>query len=157
MTARAQRSAGKTGSWDPLHELMALKDRMNRLFENVVSRGGDFAESDLAGWTPAVDLREGGDGFYLTAEIPGVPRDSLSIRVEGQTLILEGERPLDPEARGAEHLRVERYYGPFSRSINLPAAIDKAKISARFQLGVLEVFLPKSEQGKSGSIRVPIT
>jgi HSP20 family protein len=136
---------------------MVLKERMNRLFENVMSRGGDLGESDLAGWSPAVDLREDQEGFHMSAEIPGVPRDSLSLRVEGQTLTLEGDRPLDRLEKTAEHLRVERFYGPFSRSLQLPAAIDEDKVKARFQLGVLEVYLPKSLKSRTGSLKITIS
>jgi HSP20 family protein len=136
---------------------MVLKERMNRLFENVMSRGGDLGESDLAGWSPAVDLREDREGFHLSAEIPGVPRDGLSLRVEGQTLTLEGDRPLDRLEKTAEHLRVERFYGPFSRSLHLPAAIDEDKVKAHFQLGVLEVYLPKSMKSRTGSLKIAIS
>lgn len=157
MSARSQGGQGPLSTWDPLHELMVLKERMNRLFENVMSRGGDLGEGDLAGWSPAVDLREDREGFYLSAEIPGVPRDSLSLRVEGQTLTLEGNRPLDRLEKSAEHLRVERYYGPFSRTLNLPAAIDEDKVTARFRHGVLEVFLPKSLKSRTGSLKIAIS
>ena len=157
MSARTQEGRGPLSTWDPLHELMVLKERMNRLFENVLSRGGDLGEGDLAGWSPAVDLREQREGFHLSAEIPGVPRDSLSLRVDGQTLTLEGDRPLDRQEKTAELLRVERFYGPFSRSLQLPAAIDEDKVTARFHLGVLEVFLPKSMKGRSGSLKITIS
>jgi len=157
MSARSQGGRGSTSTWDPLNELMVLKERMNRLFEHVMSRGGDLGESDFAGWSPAVDLREDRDGLHLSAEIPGVPRDSLSLRVEGQTLTLEGNRPLDRLEKSAEHLRVERFYGPFSRTFTLPAAIDEDKVTARFHLGVLEVDLPKSLKSRTGSIKITIS
>lgn len=157
MSARSQGGRGPLSTWDPLHELMVLKERMNRLFENVMSRGGDLGEGDLAGWSPAVDLREDQEGFHMSAEIPGVPRDSLALRVEGQTLTLEGDRPLDRLEKTAEHLRVERFYGPFSRSLQLPAAIDEDKVKARFQLGVLEVYLPKSLKSRTGSLKITIS
>ncbi len=157
MTARPKGGPGPLSTWDPLHELMVLKERMNRLFENVLSRGGDLGEGDLAGWSPAVDLREEREGFHLSAEIPGVSRDSLSLRVDGQTLTLEGDRPLERQEKTAELLRVERFYGPFSRSLQLPALIDEDKVTARFHLGVLEVFLPKSMKSRSGSLKITIS
>ena len=157
MSARSRGVGGPVSTWDPLHELMVLKERMNRLFENVLSRGGDFGEADLAGWSPAVDLREDREGFHLSVEIPGVPRECLSLRVEGQTLTIEGDRPLDRLEKTAEHLRVERFYGPFSRSFNLPAAIDDDKATARFQLGVLAVSLPKSMKGRTRSVKIALS
>jgi HSP20 family protein len=156
MTAKPPAGRGPLPTWDPLHELLVLKERMNRLFENVMSRGGDLAAGDPAGWSPAVDLREDAEGFHLSAEIPGVPRNSLSLRVEGQTLSFEGDRPLDRHGKATEHLRVERFYGPFSRQFHLPMAIDEGRVTARFEHGVLEVFLPKSTRERSGSVRIPI-
>ena len=82
MSGRTIRGAAGTGSWDPLNELMVLKDRMNRLFENVLWRGGELGEREIAGWSPAVDVREDREGFVVTAEIPCFPRETLAIRVE---------------------------------------------------------------------------
>lgn len=158
MSSRAPRSPrgqAPRSPWDPLRDLLVLKDRMNHLFENVLRKGGDLAKGEIAGWCPAVDLREDSEEFVLTAEIPGVPRENISIRLEHGTLTLKGQRPLEaiPEA---DHLRVERSYGPFSRSFHLPAPIDAPKARARFHRGVLEVYLPKSAQAHSVPVEVPI-
>lgn len=153
---RGPRVEGPAAAWDPMHDLMALKDRLNRLFENVL-RKGEFAGNGIPQWSPAVDLRENEEGFVLTAELPGVRREDIRIRVERGLLILEGQRPMDKGAREADHLRVERSYGPFTRSFHLPASIDDSKVTARFERGVLEVFVPKSPESRSRPVRVPIT
>jgi HSP20 family protein len=137
--------------------MMSLKDRMNQLFENVFRKGGEGPGGGVAGWVPAVDLREEAEGFVLTAELPGVPQDQINLRLEGRMLFLEGERPVDGEDRGAEHLRVERSYGSFARSFHIPAAIDESKVTAKFRLGVLEVRLPKTAEGGSGSLKLSIS
>ena len=156
-TPRAPRGARTATQWDPLSDMLALKDRLNRLFENVLRRGADLDKGEIAGWSPAVDLCEEREGFRLTAELPGVPRDNVTLRLEGHTLILEGDRPVGRDARGAEHLRVERSYGVFSRSFHIPAAIDERRVEARFRNGVLEVFLPKSPEGRSNTVKIRIT
>ncbi len=154
-TPRTPRGEGPAAAWDPLHDLVALKDRFNRLFENVL-RKGEFADREVAGWSPAVDLRENEEGFVLTAELPGVRREDIRVRVERGLLTLEGERPMDREARDADHLRVERSYGPFARSFHLPAPIDESRVTARFRLGILEVFVPKSAEAHSQSITIRV-
>ncbi len=158
MSARAPR--GPRGespamSWDPLRDLMSLKERMNRLFETVLRKGGDLAKGEAAGWNPAVNLTEDREGFRLSAELPGVPKDSIALSLENGILTLRGQRPLE-KTRKADHLRVERSYGPFHRTFPLHAPIDQAKITARFHLGVLDVLLPKSPEARSAPIKVRI-
>lgn len=152
---RGSRGEGPAATWDPLQDLMALKDRLNRLFENVL-RKGEFAGGGIPHWSPAVDLRENAEGFVLTAELPGVRRDDIRVRVEGGLLILEGQRPMDKGARVADHLRIERSYGPFTRSFHLAAPIDESRVTARFDRGVLEVFVPKSPESRPEPVRVRI-
>ena len=158
MSSRLSRTPRGEGpaAWDPLHDLMALKDRLNRLFENVL-RKGDFGGGGIPSWSPPVDLRENEEGFVLTAELPGVRREDIRVRVERGLLILEGQRPMDKGAREADHLRIERSYGPFTRSFHLPAPIDESKVTARFERGVLEVFVPKSPESRSHPVKVRIS
>ncbi len=141
-------------SWDPIRDLVGLKDRMNRLLETIL-RTGDFSPEGLAGWVPPVDLREERDQFVLTAEVPGVRQDDLDIRVEGGIVTLAGRRPLDRDARSA--LRVERPYGSFTRTLHLPVPVDEDRARARLQLGVLEVVLPKSSGARVRPIKVQVS
>ena len=156
MSGRAPRSPRGTGTplpWDPIRDLIGLKERMNRLLESVL-RKGDFTTGGLAGWSPPVDLREDRDAFILTTEVPAVRRDDLDIRVEGGIVTLEGRRALEKGARSA--LRIERPYGSFSRTFHLPHPVDESRVSARLHLGVLEVVLPKSTGARARSIKVQV-
>ena len=158
MSARGPRSprAGPGGVvWDPIHDLVGLKDRMNRLLENVL-RKGDF-DTDVAVWSPAVDLREDAEGYVLTAEVPGVRREDIHIRVEEGFLTLEGERPMGGDAKDADHLRVERSYGPFARTLALPGPVDEGKVAARLHLGVLEIFLPKASHRTARTVKIRVS
>ena len=144
------------GAWDPLRDLLSLKDRLNRLFENVLRRG-DVSQDEIPRWSPASDLRENAEGFLLTTELPGVRREDVRIRVEGGFLVLEGSRAMEKEARDADHLRIERSYGPFMRSFHLPAEIDGRGITATLRRGVLEVFVPKSAERRARAVTVRVS
>jgi HSP20 family protein len=117
--------------WDPLHDLLTLHERMNRL-------GGDSAP----GWTPQVDVYETADRFVISAELPGLSRDDIRIDVQPDTIILRGERPSRRPDRGHYH-RVERGHGAFARSFGLPQPIDVDAVTADFTDGVLSVLAPK--------------
>ena len=155
MSARPGRGE-PPGPWDPVRDLVALKERMNRLLESVLRRG-DFSQDGFPGWSPAMDLREDGEGFLLTAELPGVHRADITVRVEGGILTVEGKRDPDNRLRAAEPLRIEMSYGPFARTFPLPAPVDDARVTARFQLGVLEIFLPKAAESRTRTIDVEVS
>ena len=117
--------------WDPLHDLLALHERMNRL-------GTD----DPPGWTPAVDLYETADRFVLSIELPGLKRDQIKIELQHEILTVRGERAVQHED-GAQFHRVERGHGPFTRSFSLPQPVDAEHVQAEFRDGVLSVVIPK--------------
>ncbi len=117
--------------WDPLHDLIALHERLNRL-----------GSADAPGWSPAVDLYETPDRFVLSAELPGLTREHLTIELQQDTLVLRGVRP-HAERPDARFHRVERGHGAFSRAFTLPAQVDAAAISAEFRDGILTVVVPK--------------
>jgi HSP20 family protein len=118
--------------WDPLHDLIALHERLNRV-----------GSADAPGWMPAVDLYETADGFVVSAELPGLTRDDLTIEVQQDTLILRGVRPHVERADARFH-RVERGHGAFSRTFALPAPVLADGILAAFRDGVLTVTVPKA-------------
>jgi HSP20 family protein len=117
--------------WDPLHDLLALHERMNRL-------GAD----DPPGWTPAVDLYETADRFVLSIELPGLTRDQIRIELQHDVLTVRGERAVHHE-EGAQFHRVERGHGPFARTFPLPQPADAEHVAAEFRDGVLTVVVPK--------------
>jgi len=117
--------------WDPLHDLIALHERLNRM-----------GSVDAPGWSPALDLYETPDRFVVSAELPGLTREDLTIEVHHDTLTLRGVRP-HAERPDVRFHRVERGHGAFSRSVTLSAPVDEGAISAEFRDGVLTVLVPK--------------
>ncbi len=116
--------------WDPLQDLLAFTERLNRL-------AGDRAP----GWAPPVDLYETDANYIISVELPGLARGDFEISVHDGKLILKGVRP---QLTGQEQFhRVERGRGPFLRSFALPQPIDDTRISADLRNGVLSVTVPK--------------
>ncbi len=131
--------------WDPFRDLYTIRDKMNRLFEDAVSRGED---KDLvsSAWSPAVDIYENEDEIILSAEVPGIDEKDVEISLENNTLTLKGERKFEKETKEENYHRIERSYGSFFRSFTLPTTIDQDKVHAEHENGVLRVHLPKKPE-----------
>jgi HSP20 family protein len=117
--------------WDPLQDLVALHERMNRL-----------AGLDAPGWVPPVDIYEAPDRYAITAELPGLARDDFQIHIQDGKLTLRGQRPT-ASACCEQYHRVERGHGAFSRTFVLPLPVDADAVSAELSDGVLTVVVPK--------------
>ena len=105
-------------------------------------------------WRPSVDIFEREDALVVRAELPGVGKDEIDVRVEDDTLILEGERKNEVESEQVATHRRERFFGHFSRSFSLPQTVDASKIEANHKDGVLEIVLAKLEQAKARKIEI---
>jgi HSP20 family protein len=88
------------------------------------------------------------------AEIPGVSKDDIDVKVENGTLLLRGEKKQVSEKENDTVHRVERFYGSFTRSFTLPSNLDAGKIEARYKDGVLELVIPKVEEAKPRKIAI---
>ncbi len=143
--------------WEPFKDLLSLQDRMNRLFEETLTRGGAREERRSGQWSPAVDILETEGDLILKAELPGVDLSAINIQIKDNVLTLRGERTFENQVKKEHYFRVERSYGTFTRSFTLPMTIDQARVQANLRDGILEVKLPKRNPGASHSITVEIT
>lgn len=124
--------------WDPLRDLLTLQERMNRLFDESLSRGRGVEEpSGSPSWSPLCDVLETPDAFVFHVELPGVDEDDVEIRVDPDRVSFRGERRPSPSARPECYHRMERSCGAFSRSFELPEAVDPSATSAQFRDGLL--------------------
>lgn len=104
---------------------------------------------------PAVDIAESESGITLFADMPGVARERLSIKVEGDNLTIEGQAQIDvPEHIDLLHGEVRSPY--FRRAFTLSRDLDPAKIEATLRNGVLQMHIPKSEAARPKRIEVKI-
>jgi HSP20 family protein len=130
-----------------------LHREVNRLFDDSLRNmregggGGGFMLS------PKVDIDQTDDGWEITAELPGVAQEDIDLRVEGDVLTISGEKR--DERKDQKNRFVERSYGSFTRSFQLPFTPDPEQVTADCDRGVLTIKLPKSAiQDKSKRISI---
>ncbi len=105
-------------------------------------------------WSPAVDVYETGKEIVLTAELPGVHQEDISLSVYDNVLTLKGDRRFERDVKQENYYRVERNYGYFCRRFAMPCEVDSEKINAVFEDGVLKVVLPKTESARKVHVKV---
>ena len=113
------------------------------------------AARDDAALLPPVDVFEDAAGITLYADLPGVPKDKLTLHVEADTLTIEGEVVLDiPEGMEATHSEVN--LPRYRRVFTLSKELDKEKVSAEFNHGVLKLRIPKAEHAQPRKIEIKV-
>lgn len=127
--------------WDPIRDLLAIQQRLDR-----------FAPGP-SGWAPPVDLHETNDAYVVTAEVPGVTREDVEIRFHDGRLTVAGTRH-ERAVTCEQYHRVERGHGTFSRTFQLPLAVDVDAIDADLKDGVLTVTVPKTGDDSPRRIRI---
>ncbi len=138
----------------PHRDLTRFREEMHDLFGRMlVPSSLRTLETDLF---PAADLSETKEGYHLRLELPGVDAKDLQVHCEDATLTVRGEKRSDREEKERTHHRIERSFGSFFRSFDLPGPIEPGKVGATFRNGVLEVDLPKSAAQKSRRVEVKI-
>jgi HSP20 family protein len=134
------------------NQLQSLHHEMNRLFDRWTQEG--LPGYARAGEYPAVNVFEDADSLYIEAELPGVSQDKLEVYVTGGVhLTLKGKQGNPLPEKGIWH-RQERGSGAFSRTLTLPCQVDRDKVEARLENGVLSVKLAKQESSKPRKIVV---
>lgn len=133
--------------WPEIPTFTSLQREMDRLFDDFFRRGGLMRE-----WP--VDVVETNDTVVVKAELPGMEPKDVDISVSGDKLTIKGERKAEKEEKGKTFYRMERCYGSFCRTVELPAPVEADKAKADYKNGILEITLPKTEQVKAKKIPI---
>jgi HSP20 family protein len=138
--------------WEPVREMMTLREAMDRLFDDAFTRPINLRDG---GWTsPAVDMYQTDDEVVVRAALPGFKADEVQINVTGDVLTLRGEiKHQEEKKERAWHIREHRW-GSFERSVALPTEVTADKAVADFENGILTITLPKAEEVKPKTITV---
>ena len=107
-------------------------------------------------WVPALEVEETKEEILVKAQLPGLKREEIQLQIQGDALVISGERKSETETKEKTVHLVETAYGKFQRIIGLPAEVDGTRATAVYEAGVLTVRLPKSEQAKPKEINVVV-
>ena len=131
-------------------DLENVSNRLARVFDDVSTGNG------RSGWNPSMNVEETKDELLLTAELPGLAEENISIELEDNVLSISGEKT-EERTEGDEERRYhlwERRYGSFKRTFTLPRTVSGEGIRADFENGVLRVHMPKAPEAKGRKIEI---
>jgi HSP20 family protein len=153
--------------WNPLHDLVSLQDRMNRLFEDASQRHASERsarargvqepdksdEVEGADWYPAADVYETDGEYVVAVDLPGIDRATLDISLDDNRLTIKGTRM----GQDSTQHRGECPRGTFLRTFSVPASVDQNDVRAEYKDGVLQVHLPKRPERKAQRVEIRIS
>ncbi len=139
--------------WEPFQDLVRFDDEFDRWYDSMVRK---FFGQEVRNWMPAIDIAENNGNIEVRAEIPGVNKEDLKVTIDGDVLSIAGERKQESETKDKKYHRIERHYGKFRRTINLPYAVETDKVKATYKDGILTITIPKPESAKTKEIEVEV-
>ncbi|MFH1185843.1 MAG: Hsp20/alpha crystallin family protein [Chloroflexota bacterium] len=140
--------------WQPMREMVTLRDAMDQLFDEAFTRPRGLTEGGRLAVAPSVDMFETENDVVIKAALPGMKAEDVDINVTGEMLTIKGETQEKSEVNEkAYHIREQRW-GSFERSVRLPTMVLSDKAKAEFEDGILTITLPKAEEVKPQSITV---
>src|SRR5210317_1867593 len=143
--------------WNPFQE---FENMLERYSKSGASNLGKQLNTELsfADWAPSVDIEEEDDRYLIKADLPGVDKKDIDVKLENGVLSIRGEKQTEKETgKGTKRHRTERFHGTFARSFTLPDAVKAEKVDASYKDGVLSLTIPKAEEAKPKSINIKVS
>jgi HSP20 family protein len=140
--------------WRHMRDLSTIQDEINRMFDDCVVNHD--RETGISKIYPASDIVESRDSFEISIELPGLKKEDVKVTLQNNILSISGEKKVASESKDHTFHRVERTYGSFFRSFELPMPVDSGKIQADFKDGILKINLPKVEEAKPKEIAISV-
>ena len=137
--------------WDPFREMNALRQEMNRLFDDALVPTS--RENGLT-FMPAAELDETDEAVLLKLEVPGIEAKDLDIQVTAESVAVTGERKSETKTEEKGMTRTEFRYGKFQRVIPLPVRINNQEVKADYKDGILHLTLPKVVEERNKVVKV---
>ena len=138
--------------WEPMTNLVAMREAMDRLFDETYGRAGyEWRRRERPDLLP-VDAYSTENELVITASVPGGTPDDVEITIEGETLSIRGKTPEPLE--NVDYVIQERRHGPFTRTLTLNVPVQAELAEATFENGVLTITIPKTEEIRPKIIQV---
>jgi HSP20 family protein len=146
---------GELKPWRPFGSIASLRRDMDHLWDRFFSTDPSIRPWEK-GWVPSLDVSETKDKLIVKTEIAGVDPKEIDIKISGDILTIKGEKKEEKQEKDENYHLMERRYGAFSRSIQLPMEVNEKKIKANYKNGVLKITLPKSGKSKAKAAKIAI-
>jgi len=140
-------------TWRPFRELDIMRSEMDRLWDSFFEGRPKVRFGE---WFPSLDVAETKNDIVVKVELPGMDQKDINISLSDGHLIIKGEKKQEKEEKEENYHFIERSYGAFTRSVQLPKEVKHDKISASYKNGVLKVVLPKSEEAKKKEVKIKV-
>ena len=134
--------------FDPFKELQDIERRIGAVLNT--NRPVEKAQS----FTPAVNEKVDDKGYHLEIDLPGVEKDNIEISINEGILTISGERKLKRKEEKENYTRIESFFGRFERSFKLPVDADSEGIEAKYENGVLKLFIPRRPKSEGKKIKI---
>lgn len=151
----AKKSSKEIVKVEPLRALSPFEEierRIEEFFRRPFSLFGPSwlrpSFPEIEGISPSVDIFEEGDDVVVKAELPGLKKDDIEVKLTDNTITISGEKKKEEKVEKKDYFRLERSYGSFCRAFSLPTDVQTDKAKAQFKDGILEIRIPKSEEAK---------
>jgi len=148
--------------FNPMRDLVDFEREFSRMFRSFEDRFGLSKKEDSengyenAVWMPLTDIYEDKDKYTMKLDLPGIKKDDVKISFVDGRLSIRGERSQDTEQNDSKCHRIERSFGRYFRSFNLPEHVQSDKINAEFKDGQLTISVPKAEEAKPKEIEIKV-
>jgi HSP20 family protein len=138
--------------WEPLREVDEMLRHYSPFFNRALRRNG----TEAGEWTPVADISETDKEYVIKAQLPEVRKEDVKVTLDNGVITIAGERKYEKEQKDATEIRVESFYGTFSRSFSLPENIDAKSIRAETKDGVLRVRIPKMQAAVPQAVSIEV-
>jgi HSP20 family protein len=131
--------------------LAKVAERMPTLFDDFFKPWNEWVDGGLWGRTmnvPSVNITEEKDHYMVSLAAPGLKKDDFKIDIDGNMLTISSEKEENKEEKEKKFTRKEYSYSSFSRSFSLPDEVNKEKIEAKYEEGILKIALPRNDVSK---------
>jgi len=143
--------------WNPFQEFENMLERYSKSGASNLGKQLD-TELSFADWAPSVDIEEEVDKYVIKADLPGVEKKDIDVKLDNGVLSIRGEKQTETESgKGTKRHRTERFHGTFARSFTLPDAVNVEMVDASYKDGVLVLSIPKAEEAKPKSIDIKVS
>jgi HSP20 family protein len=137
--------------WEPFREMEDIFRQYSPFFARSLRRNEEGGS-----WSPVADITETDNEYLIKAELPAVKKEDVRVTLDDNVITISGERRQEKEQKEANEIRIESFYGTFSRSFALPDNIDAKAIQAETKDGVLKVRIPKTKAVEPKKIAVEV-